>query len=256
MTASRHRLFALFAYVAAAGTGFACTAIFAPKDDVQRCGTADECEPTGDPRFIPECRFDPENIDLDTTEVDKICVAAFRVVGCDPMAYGTADSHPFPAAFEEFSGIDRYGICPTDANAPLGCRPASGFQCAAGALNELGFCDDGTGSMPAYHLPDADRIEYDDEDLTIPTDDDLRGQDIADAFCQSFYCEGDWVCDRLGGNTCVRCDPDLPIGAGGCGTVYVVPGAPSCIYPGAALECGDGNTDLEEPRFGDCSASP
>lgn len=254
MNVRDHRLFALFAYVAAAGTGFACTAIFAPKDDVQRCGTADECEATGDPRYVAECRFDPENMDLDTTEVDKICVAAFRVVGCDPDDYsGAGGMHPYRVAFDEFAGADRYTACPMDANAPLGCAPAPGFQCAEGAPNELGFCDDGLGTMPYYTLQDADGT---DEDLEITvTDDDLRGQDIADAFCQSFYCEGDWVCDRLGGHTCRRCDPDLPIGAGGCGTVYVE-GRPSCIYPGAALACEDGNTELEEPRFGDCSASP
>jgi hypothetical protein len=251
----RDHLFALFACVAAAGTGFACTAIFAPKDDVQRCGTADECEATGDPRYVAECRFDPENMDLDTTEVDKICVAAFRVVGCDPESYsGPGGMHPYRTAFDEFSGADRYGVCPDSGPAPSGCRDI-GEGCMEGAVNELGFCDPGTGEMPAYHLLDADRIMYDDPDIVVPTDDELRGQDIADAFCQSFYCEGDWVCDRLGGNTCRRCDPDLPIGAGGCGTVYVN-NTPSCIYPGPALACEGGNTELEEPRFGDCPAAP
>lgn len=235
MIVTRNRLVALFAYAAAAGAGFACTAILAPKDDVQRCSTADDCDATGDPRYVAECRFDPESNDLDATQVDKICVASFKVVGCDP-------SNPADAlgmAFEMHSVADRYTMCPTDADAPKGCEPPGGFQCAAGlSVNELGVCDDGQDEMPAYRL-----------DLT---NDLTRGQDIVDAYCQSFFCEGDWVCDRAGGNTCVRCDPDLPIGEGGCGTVYIA-GAPSCIYPGAALSCGDGDTDLDEPRFGACT---
>jgi hypothetical protein len=253
MTASRHRLFALVAYALAAGTGFACTAIFAPKDDVQRCGSADECEATGDPRYVAECRFDPDNMDLDTTEIDKICVASFRVASCDPDGYsGAGGMHPYRVAFDTLSGVDRYGICPMDAPAPRGCRRASGFECEDGLVdNVLGFCDVPDPEVPAYHLPDADRIVYADDPDFIVMDEELRGQDIADAFCQSFFCEGDWVCDRLNGNQCVRCDPDLPIGAGGCGQVYVA-GAPSCVYPGAALECGDGNTDIDEPRFGAC----
>src|SRR5690606_11439603 len=106
---------ALLSYVAAASAGFACTAIFAPRDDVQRCGTADECEPTGDPRYVAECRFDPDNMDLDTTEVDKICVASFRVVSCDPDDYGGAGGdHPFRVAFDTLSMADRYTPCPQD----------------------------------------------------------------------------------------------------------------------------------------------
>lgn len=252
MTASRHRLFALVAYALAAGTGFACTAIFAPKDDVQRCGSADECEATGDPRYVAECRFDPDNMDLDTTEIDKICVASFRVVSCDPDDYsGAGGMHPYRVAFDTLSSADRYGVCPDTGPAPRGCRPTVD-NCAEGLnVNVLGFCDVVDPEIPAYHLLDADRIVYEDEDAMVPTADDLRGQDIADAFCQSFYCEGEWVCDRLNGNQCTRCDPDLPVGAGGCGQVFIAE-APSCVYPGAALECGDGNTDIDEPRFGAC----
>jgi len=217
----------------AASAGFACTAILNPRDDVQRCNTADDCDATGDPRAIAECRFDPEHMDLDTTEVDKICVAAFRDVSCNPDNYaGQGGTHPFRVAFDE---ANHYQPCPDDAIV-AGCRPPPAMSCSDADLteNEEGLCDD----------PDIEGAEYGNGDFGT------EKQDVLDAFCQSFFCEADWVCNE--DKQCERCDPELPPGMGGCGTLFVA-GAPSCIYPSEdQLDCGDGDTDLDEPRFGNC----
>jgi hypothetical protein len=238
MTHLSTRLVATAAFFGIGWSVAACSAIIAPKDDVQRCSTADDCDGTGDPRYVAECRFDEANLDLDTTEVDKICVASFKVQSCDPDTFGgVGGDHPFRVAFDERSPPSNYS-CPSDADAPRGCAPAGGFQCADGMVtNQLGFCDvEENPANPAYS-PDGDTLPY--------------GQDVLDAFCQSFFCEGDWVCDE--DRQCVKCDPDpeVPIGEGGCGTVFIG-GQPSCVYPGGQLSCGDGNTDADNPRFGDC----
>ena len=226
------RIFATAAFFGIGWGTSACTAILAPKDDVQRCSTADDCDPTGDPRYVSECRFDSENLDLDATEVDKICVAAFKVVGCDPTSY--AVDHPYRVAHDMYAMTSRYSCVGFEGL--QGCAPAPGEQCANGlVINQLGVCDTSENpSTPAYQVDTGVEGE--------------AGQDVRDAFCQSFFCEGDWVCDA--DLQCVRCDPELPVGEGGCGTVYVG-GAPSCIYT-SDVGCGDGNTDVDAPRFGTC----
>jgi hypothetical protein len=229
--------------LAAAVAGTACTAILRPNDDVVRCATADDCPETGDPRSVAECRWDPENSDLDATRIDKICVAAYRTVGCDPMGYTGqgGELHPLQAAVEEFGTGARYATaCDQTMPARRGCANVGGLGCEAGLVeNYLGFCDvEEEPNMPAYTIDLSPEFEF------------MLGQDVVDSFCQSFFCDGSYVCNR-DTQQCQECDPDLPVGNGGCGTVFLA-GEPSCIYPGEALECGDGDTDLNNPRFGNC----
>ncbi len=227
MNALGTRFLATAAFFGIGWGASACTAILAPKDDVQRCSTADDCDETGDSRYVAECRFDESNLDLDATEVDKICVAAFTIVGCDPSSY--AADHPYAIAHEAATPT-RYACVGFEGQ--QGCAPAPGEQCANGlVINQYGVCDTSENpTNPAYQ----------------PTD-TLVGQDVRDAFCQSFFCESDWTCDA--DFQCVKCDPEAEVGEGGCGTAFAG-GAPSCIYR-SDLSC-DGNTSTASPRFGTC----
>jgi hypothetical protein len=215
-----------------------CTAILSPDDDVQRCGSADDCAPTMDNRYIAECRFDPDS-NLDSTEVDKICVAAYKPsIGCNPDSYtGSAEEHPLRVMYAEYGMASRYSCEETPG--VRGCPPETGVGCAAGLepRESDDLCDD----------PDDDvRM------VSLVGESDLAGQDILDQFCRSFFCDDSFVCDRTD-DRCVPCDPDEPFGEGGCGTVFVG-GAPSCAYTAPNTEdvCDGPDASTDEPKFGNC----
>lgn len=233
MTTSRISV-ALGLALATLGTfGVSCTAILAPRDDVQRCGTADDCDPTGDNRYVPACRFDEANLDLDPSQVDKICVADFKPsVGCNEESY-LAPEHPYRMAFDELGDVTRYAAC--DAMTQLGTMgcPPMGGACNQGlALNELGLCDDDDDGTPMA------------VQATTP---EVVAQDVRDQFCRSYFCDDRFVCNT-NTNFCVLCDPEEPFGEGGCGEIYIA-GARSCVYDdGDACE-GSDVTD-EKVTFG------
>jgi hypothetical protein len=235
MTTSR--LPAVFALALASfgAFGVSCTAILAPRDDVQRCGTADDCDPTGDERYVPVCKFDDASLDLDSKEVDKICVADFKAsVGCNPGSY-TKPGHPFAVAYEELGDISRYATCTPEQLGSQGCLPMGG-SCGEGfAVNAVGLCDDDNPETPMA-------VQADTEELV--------GQDVRDQFCRSFFCDERFVCDT-GTNFCVPCDPEQEYGEGGCGEVWIA-GARSCVYD---VECED-DPDVtdEKVTFGACGA--
>ncbi len=220
MTTSRISAALVLSLGALGLSGISCTAILAPRDDVQRCGTADDCDPTGDNRYIPDCTFGDE--ELDSVEVSKICVASFKPnVGCDPLTL-TDPAHPFRMNFDDFGEVARYVSCDETQAGSIGCRPMPSGACADGlTVNELGFCDD-----------DDDSVAY------LPETEELLGQDIRDQFCRSFFCDDSFVCDA-DTNFCVQCDPDEEVGQGGCGEVFIG-GQRSCIYnDGDACEGSD-----------------
>lgn len=225
--------------------GVSCTAILAPRDDVERCGTADDCAPTGDERYVPACRFDDPTLDAD--EFEKICVADFKTsVGCNPDNYLTKENsnepHPYGGiAFPELADSGRYVGCEESQLGLKGCRPPSGGSCGSGlSVNEAGLCDDGN--------PQA-------VEVTTAT----VGQDVRDQFCRAFFCDDRFVCDT-GSNVCVICDPDEPFGEGGCGEVFIG-GARSCVYQSYASpddDACDAATDSrtlmsEAVAFGSCT---
>ena len=224
--------------VLALASGLACTAIFKPKDDVQRCGTSDDCEGTGDNRYEAACRFDPENTDLDSTKIDKICVADFKVQACDPEAIaGTNTEHPYFKQIEDCDSVP-LGTCDEDKAGTLGCKAAPGESCQ-GSLepNDDGLCVD----------PD--------DDERIFSDPDYRDQDVKDQFCKSFFCDERFVCDTSSDKpVCVICDDEADFGSGGCGLLYSN-GAPSPTYVlGDDLEdqCDGPDANIDEPVFGEC----
>lgn len=220
----------------------ACSVILKPRDDVERCGTAEECSPTGDNRYEPVCKFDDDNLDLDSTKVDKICVAEFRSIGCNPMEYSTGMQVKslFFETFEDASCSD-VG-CAMENQGKIGCPPPSGMGCEGGLeLDDEGFCND----------PDADEPVIPPSYLAA---NDLDGQHVRDQFCKSFFCDDTFVCNAET-NKCQRCDDERDFGEGGCGLVYSE-GAVAAVYVlGDALEeqCAGDEVATDEPAvFGDC----
>ena len=216
-----------------------CTAILAPRDDVQRCGTADDCDLIGDNRYTPVCKFDDGNLDLDSSQVDKICVADFEPrVNCDPAAYPDPN-HVYAAAFAELGGSERYLACTEEQRGSQGCAP-NGTVCNEGlSVNEAsGLCDDGNDDTP---------VALDGSGLSQ----ELVGQDVRDQFCRSFFCDDRFVCD---GRTsfCVLCDPDRDFGDGGCGEVFIG-GARSCAYNSDTSQCANEDASPDNTFFGTCS---
>lgn len=217
----------------------ACTAILAPKDGVQRCGSADDCDPTGDERYVPVCRFDPENTDLDSTKVDKICVAEYDFKGCSPENRQDIDgeTHPLPAQIDACDGVAAQ--C---EDALLGTK-----GCAGRVSGQA--CDDG--------------LELDDDGICVDEDDDVKiidgakgensDQAVLDQFCRGFYCDERFVCNT-DTNKCQLCNEDDEFGKGGCGEVWIG-GAPHPTYlMGDALDdaCDDEDSDVDAPNFGTC----
>jgi hypothetical protein len=237
MTTSRLPAVLALALASLTALGGSCTAILAPRDDVQRCGTAEDCEPTGDNRYVPVCKFDDANIDLDSSRVDKICVAEFkRSVGCNPGSY-TNPEHPFVAANDECGAAESYVACDAATQAGTqGCPPMGG-SCNEGlAVNDVGLCDDTDADTPMAVQADVE---------------ELFGQDVRDQFCRSFFCDDTFVCDS-DSDVCVPCDPDEEYGQGGCGEIWIA-GARSGVYDdGDACEGADASVD--RVTFGACGA--
>jgi len=235
MTTSRiSAVLALAVAALGAISSVSCTAILAPRDDVQRCGTADDCEPTGDNRYVPVCRF-AEDTEVESLEVDKICVADFKPsVGCNPESI-TNPEHPYRVAFDELGDSARYAVCNSETQlGTRGCPPQGGGCQGDLAVNDAGLCDDTDPNTPMV-------VQAETEELI--------GQDVRDQFCRSFFCDDRFVCDS-GSNVCVLCDPDEPYGEGGCGEIWIA-GARSCVYEDGD-ECVGADVTDETVTFGSC----
>jgi hypothetical protein len=220
--------------VLAIASGAACTAIFAPRDSVQRCGTGDDCEQPDDARYSAVCRFDPENTDLDSTKVDKICVADFKSIPCE---IPTDPEDKFADQIDDCE--DLMVDCEADKLGAKGCERPAGGECNDGLeVNDDGICVD----------PDDDEI--------IVTGADNRDQAIQDQFCKGFFCDDRFVCDTSSetNQRCVICDPEAPFGEGGCGTFYANGEVAPFYVLGDDLQdqCLQGDADLDEPVFGEC----
>lgn len=240
---SRFRSLAVLALGVVIPSTVSCTAIFAPRDDVQRCGSADDCDPTGDARYVAECTFDEDNADLDTTQVMKVCVAAFKPIGCNPEADATSAFGMawLDATSSSYYTTDAAGRTCADAGGVEGCPPAA----------ETGLCDDG---LEIRELGDENGTRYCQDPAkggaSYPPRqgvDAVKGQDIKDQYCRSFFCDDSFVCDE--DLQCVRCDPDAELGEGGCGEVYIV-GEVSRAYVDPDDACQAPNGDVDEPTFG------
>lgn len=218
----------------------ACTAILAPKDDVQRCRTVSDCNDTQDNRYVSACKFDDAHSDLDSSKVEKICVATYEPnIGCDETGYmNTAEPHPFVAAL---SKCGQAIACDDENRGAVGCPPPDGEPCNAGLeLKQFGttsYCDDPNAEqpvIPSVGLPGAM----------------LAGQDVRDQFCKSYFCDDSFICGPS--KKCVPCDPEKAYGEGGCGIVYAN-GGPTPVYvlgEELAMGCLGPEASVDMPLFG------
>jgi hypothetical protein len=224
----------------AAGVGAAgCTAAFAPDDDVTRCANSGDCPDTGDERFVSLCQFSGEQ----SGGAEQVCVAAFREdVNCDVEFYRNPgnDEQPYVNAYDDWTDLNPYQDCDAANEGLKGCRPISGTGCLNGLVeNDLGVCDDTEAATPK----------------AVPASDARAnsGQDVADQFCRSYFCDDTFVCRRSGSrSTCVPCDADRGFGEGGCGEVWLQ-GARSAIYqdqPQLDAACAAPNSNPGSVTFG------
>ena len=116
-SASRSRSVSSFLLLAAFGSSAACSVILNPRDDVARCSNVSDCEEPEDTRFEAVCIAD-ESANIDTTQVEQVCVAQFTTIGCDPMSYDV--DNPFRAAVDSRNFSDY--AC-TDTPGVQGCPP-------------------------------------------------------------------------------------------------------------------------------------
>lgn len=188
------------------GSALACTAVLAPKDEVTRCGNADDCDATGDNRYVALCKFAEGS---DPSKVDGICVAAYEPsIECDPTKLTGELDHPITIAAGK-SACAKTSCDPMN-NGKLGC-PTLDDACLDGMPMQFGeytYCgaDD---VVPGFGLPD-----------------ELELKHISDMYCRSHFCDEDFVCGPSG--KCQPCEGDDFLD-GGCGTVYV-DGAPAPVY--------------------------
>jgi hypothetical protein len=240
MTSTPIRAAATAILGAVLGSGLACTLILSPRDDVERCGNTDDCPHSTDNRYVYECRFDPENTDLDSLNVEKVCVPAHARFGC---AIPDSSQDPYREMFDQRARAINYQAC-ADSFGAQGCPP------------NQGACNEGL-------TPRADDGICDDEDPSTPralgfvsgTDPQaFYGQDVRDQYCRSFYCDDAFVCDTRD-NQCRICEPGLPLGEGGCGEIYSG-GKPMCTYQrDAELDsaCAGEGSSVDTISWGDCT---
>ena len=228
-SASRSRSVSSFLLLAAFASSAACSVILNPRDDVARCSNVSDCEEPEDTRFEAVCIAD-ESANIDTTQVEQVCVAQFTTIGCDPMSYDV--DNPFRAAVDSRNFSDY--AC-TDTPGVQGCPPEAGVGCQAGLeVNVLGTCD-----VPGAEIPAINHNAW-----------DVEAQDVKDQFCRGYFCDDTYVCNTEF-NRCQPCDPTLEFGKGGCGVVYTQ-GTESCVYVSPDEVCDAPNSSTNEPIFGDC----
>lgn len=227
MELSRIRIVAL---AIAFGSAVACTAVLAPKDEVTRCGNADDCDATGDNRYVPLCKFEQGS---DPTKVDGICVADYEPsIECDPTHLVQFTEHPITIAASK-SACAKTSCDPMN-NGKLGC-PTLDNACLEGTpmqFEEYMYCgaDD---VVPGFGLPD-----------------ELELKHISDMYCRSYFCDEDFVCGPSG--KCQLCEGEDFL-AGGCGTVYV-DGAPAPVYVDdktLAHGCAGADVETNDAVFGE-----
>lgn len=230
---TKYRCLGMLAWLSTIAGG--CTAILAPDDDVQRCQSSSDCDSNFDNRVAYECRYgDPL---ASSEDHERICVATFKTVNCNGANAPSPPSGGPNVLAEQYAALTMtpFGGCDDTVPGLRGC-PATAQGCAMGLVETAaGLCDvEADPEMPAVDL----------SQFADP------GQDVNDAYCQSFFCNDTIVCDTTS-YECVQCDPTKPPGEGGC-AVVLRDEMPSCVYPDEN-DCRGPESIEYEPVFGDCS---
>ncbi|HEY8375078.1 MAG TPA: hypothetical protein VIK91_01260 [Nannocystis sp.] len=241
---------ALSALVALPG----CNFILNPEGDgVLRCDNADECdvplaEYLADGRGQSRCDNAGGGPGSFTQGQDnKVCsVVDKEDVSCNPEAYpeGTPlhDKYVKAAASDVAALI--YAECDDGSE---GCKPAGG-ACQAGLVKRTYKTLYASSSSKDPEVQEVTICAKEGSDAVGPNL-GIRGLDVLDQHCRSYFCDEDFVCNlgNPSGARCIRCDPNKPYGQGGCGTMYLR-GARSSVYVDA--EC-PAKADAENTAIGD-----
>jgi hypothetical protein len=228
-------------------TASACTAILVPdesEDGVERCNTSEDCDDTGDNRYIAQCVFGEDQPESS----DKVCAADYEQINCGGEVYD--GEHPLTIAFgEAVDAKGAYGQCADENRGERGCAPTPGVNGGCNdpdhGLNESGVCDDLDDPIPAVYPPDVGGI-------------DIAGQDAKDQFCRWYFCDESFVCGKSGGaDICQPCSGKDPAdyGTGGCGQLYIQ-GERSPIYTDLDSANCEGDKNTDEAEFGPAPVVP
>ena len=219
----------------------ACAAFYVPNeedDNVQRCNTTEDCDDTGDNRYVAQCVYgegQPENS-------SKVCAADFdRKIACGGEDYN--GDHPLSIAYADaVANKGAYGQCSDENRGKRGCAPKDGGLCNEPLQlnNASGVCDDPDDPIPAVYPPDVGGVE-------------IAGQDAKDQFCRWYFCDETFVCAKSGSReVCLPCSGTDPedYGDGACGQLYIQ-GEPSPIYQDLdGGNCNNGEMATTEAQFG------
>lgn len=227
---------ALFAVVASLG----CNFIMNPDGDgIFRCDNPDDCDAPlravlDDERGQSRCAAAGGGGGGFTQSQDnKVCSVVDREdVGCNANAFAMDEAESSPVTKTYRDAIKQAGAyaCLPDQFGSAGCPPNAG-ACNQGLVKRTYRTLAGTADSPEENA-EATICAPDGVDA-VGGNPALRGFDVLDQHCRSFFCDESFVCNRGSGTSsgwrCARCDPDKPYGSGGCGTMYLQ-GAPSTVY--------------------------
>lgn len=232
-----------------------CNFILNPEnsDDILRCGNAIDCErfdeiaaAIANNRVQAKCDAPSgDNMgDISQANENQVCSVVDKEVSCAMASYGgdeeagsSSPQNDYVAAFTEaVSRINLYVGCSTENFGKRGCKPMNGL-CEGGMLvNDYGVCDDAAAEIPA-----------------VEANPELKGQDVRDQFCRSYFCSEEFACVADGKNyACRRCEPGKPLGEGGCGDIWFN-GARSTVY--IEDECPSSSA-VTKAAFGPVPPSP
>ncbi|TPV95880.1 MAG: hypothetical protein B7733_07660 [Myxococcales bacterium FL481] len=164
------------------------------QDGVVRCQNVQECPAPSRGDLEAVCNWGPSQ----DQSSPRVCWEDYKSETCGDNARNLDLQRDVKAAMEG----DALPGCSDDTAGEPSCPPKDG-ECNDDQSPQDGVCPgpDGEAAREAS--------------------DELKGRDISDQFCRSFFCSEDWVCGAVGSTpVCVPCDPEAPVGEGGCGKIY------------------------------------
>lgn len=243
-----------------------CNFILNPDGDgILRCDNPDDCDvpladALADDRGQSRCGAAGGGGGGFTESQDnKVCsVVDKEDVSCNPSTFMGNDQIPVAKAYNEaIAQTGVYTTCIPEDFGKVGCAP-SGTTCEAGL--EVRTYQSLSG--------DADNPEVSEQKVCTPkgvaavtANSALKGFDVLDQHCRSYFCDDAFVCNRGSGTSsgwrCTRCDPEKAYGNGGCGTMYLQ-GAASTVYTsGDALGTGcEERANFDKTDFGPIVPAP
>lgn len=248
----------------AVATSFGCNFIMNPEGDgVFRCDNPDDCnvplaEALFDKRGQSRCGAAGGGAGGFTESQDnKVCSIVDREdVSCNPSIITSDENLPVAMTYTEaVAQLGVYASCAVEDYGTEGCQPA-GSTCAAGL--KVRTYDSLSGESDNPEVSEGLQVCARDGVSAVLANGALKGFDVLDQHCRSYFCDDDFVCNRGSGTSsgwrCTRCDPDKAYGNGGCGTLYLQ-GAPSTVYADVGASC-EAEASFDKTDFGPVVMAP